>query len=174
MLAFLGKIFLDRRTNFRVRDGRQRTLIAYRGQLLGERVGGQKPHQNLDVMRLDATLFYVRRFVRAGPASHPQCALRDGRITVALPSVVFSALAFSSQISQSTRWLLPSLYFLVTLPLQVTFDPGWSIPRYCTDSFFSHPSSPAKSVINWPRKAFLSAPWRITPGRLFLSAKSLS
>ncbi len=107
---FFGEIFLDGGTQRGIVERRERALVAQRGELLGHRVRGEQPQQHLGVMRIDAAPIEgggVQRSRRElAPDRHRvlphQLAAREGRMTVAEPGVVFSPLAFSSQISQST------------------------------------------------------------------------
>jgi len=135
VLALFSEIFFNGRPQSGVAHRSQRELITNGRKLFRNRMRGQQPRQRLRVMRLDATFDQVGGFDRAGivqalhqctpmPRFAQPAALREGRITVALPGVVFSPSAFSSQISQSTKCFPPSTYFLTTLPLHFTGVPG--------------------------------------------------
>ena len=108
---FLFEIFLDDRTQLEIVERLERALVTKRRELLGHRMRGEQAQQHLGVMRIDAALVErlgVQRSRRElAPDRHrvlPHLpAAREGSMTVAEPGVVFSPLAFSSQISQSTR-----------------------------------------------------------------------
>ncbi len=107
---FFGEIFLDGGPQLGIVERRERALVAERSEFLSHRVRGQQAQQHPGVMRIDAAVAQrggVQRSRRElAPDRHRalprQLAAREGRMTVAEPGVVFSPLAFSSQISQST------------------------------------------------------------------------
>src|SRR5207237_4494590 len=63
-------------------------------------------------------------------ASHSCSYALPGSVTIACPGDVFFPSGFSVQISSSTKFLPPSLYFLVITPRQRMSWFGSSIPRY--------------------------------------------